>query len=211
MPDNPIVTRFQNEMDKEWKSSVLSLFERSFERKMSSRYLDWRYFDGTGNSFFSFIGKSDFLLSSYSVASLTLSNSYSSYQAALSMTTMTHPSARGRGYFPLLADDVYKTISKKGIGFVIGFMNSFSHKIFIRDLNWSDIYEIPTLKLNLSKSAVHSDYQSTSVKKDSKFELDYEPLKTHGLITAERSTAYLRWRYSKHPINQYENYAIEDG
>lgn len=193
-----------------WRVPLKVLFEHSFGRDLASNYLDWRYVNNENELFFSVIGDTKTLLSSYSVGLIQLVNKSKNYPTAISMTTMTHPSARGKNYFPVLAEDVYRRLAAHGTSLVWAFMNNASHRIFIRDLDWSDIYEIPTLTLDVSRQSKSINDGASRVTEDSQYVLDYQPVNYGDMIRTERTSEFLKWRYLNHPVNSYNNYVIEE-
>lgn len=209
MSTNPMILRISKANWNEWRLPLKVLFESSFGRDLSSDYLDWRYVNNQEEIFYSVIGETNSLLASYSVGPIRLTQNLTSHPTGISMTTMTHPNARGKGYFPVLAEDVYLRLANHGISFVWSFLNKVSHRIFIRDLKWSDIYEIPTLTLSLAGQFEALNDGAVRVTEDSEFVLDYQPINYGELIRTERTSDFLTWRYLDHPVNSYNNYVIE--
>jgi len=207
---DPIVSQINKANWDEWRAPLKVLFEHSFGRDLSSNYLDWRYVNNELDLFFSVIGDTNSLLASYSVGPIRLVNNSNSYSTGISMTTMTHPVARGKGYFPVIAKDVYLRLANHGASLVWGFMNSVSHRIFIRDLGWSDIYEIPTLTLDLTWQSESINDGVLRVSEDSLFILEYQPIDYGKFIRTERTSDFLKWRYLNHPINSYNNFVIQN-
>ena len=209
MAEKSVVIRSGNGNWVKWKASLEELFRTAFNRDISNEYLNWRYVTEGESGYFAVFGEVDDLLASYSVAPVRLFCNSNEYRTAISMTTMTHPIARGKGIFPKLAEDVYQRIATDGICMVWGFMNDLSHRIFIRDLNWYDIYEIPTMILDL-EAKVHSlTLESRRIVRDDLFQLKYHPIDLGSSIRVERTNDFLAWRYLDNPINDYKNYVIE--
>jgi hypothetical protein len=194
----------------EWLKSLQDLFSASFNSEVSSDYLEWRYYNNNQTDLlFCTGGEIGSASSSYSACPVELIQENSLISSMTSMTTMTRPSQQGKGWFPFLANELYARAGQCGIQLVWGFPNSRSHRTFIRDLGWTNIYEIPTLSLDLS---LHIPVPSlaTNVKRDDDFCLTYIPLSQDGLIKVRKSQEYLKWRYAAHPENEYCNYVIED-
>ena len=207
---DPIINQINKANWSEWRAPLKVLFEHSFGQDLSSNYLDWRYIHNEKDLFFSVIGGPNSLLASYSVDPIQLVKNLKNYSTGISMTTMTHPKARGKRYFPVLAEDVYLRLANHGTSFVWGFTNKVSHRIFIRDLKWSDIYEIPTFTLSLAEQFEARNDGGLRVTEDSQFVMNYHPINHGGLIRTERTSDFLRWRYLNHPVNSYNNYVIEE-
>ncbi|MDZ7543464.1 GNAT family N-acetyltransferase, partial [Clostridium perfringens] len=131
---------------------------------------------------------------------------------ALSMTTMTHPDFAGKGFFTKLANGVYEKMKESNYKTVLGFPNVNSHIGFVKKLGWKDIYEIPTLKLNLDNVRI-TDGSDFNIIEDNSFELDYSELLNNGnKINIYSNNESLIWRFKNNPINKYKNYVIsKDG
>jgi hypothetical protein len=195
--------------DRAWCVALSELFGHAFERQISPEYFYWRYAQSPKPSYFSVVDELSGLLASYSVAQCELIKNSKNHSSAISMTTMTHPWARGRAYFPTLAEDVYTQLVGVGVGLVWGFMNNLSHRIFIRDLGWSDVYEIPTLVLETKNCPTSLCDQEINVIEDNSFTLNYFDLQSKNSIHIVRTQAFLQWRYRDHPVNTYTNFVIE--
>lgn len=193
-----------------YKGRLEKLFHESFGKSIDPSYFDWRYINN----------HKDQLLFSLEVDAQTVAASYSAFpvdlecdgkvvRTALSMTTMTHPEWRGKGLFPKLATELY-TESKGEMAAIWGFPNANSHSTFINKLEWSDIYEIPTMALDLSKGHDGQRNDESLVKRDDEFLGEYSHKHDDGLIRVHKSREYLRWRYANNPVNRYENYTISE-
>ena len=195
----------------EWASTrerLEELFLASFARPIQPGYLDWRYADNThGDLFFSIETSPPDVVASYSLFPVALVVDAQTYATAMSMTTMTHPGWRGKGLFPKLAGELYAHASSKDLGAVWGFPNTSSHAQFIGKLGWKDIYEIPTMTLDLGKADPRLS-GSDSVSTDDSFALEYPDAPRDGLIRVNRTTPYLRWRYARNPVNAYRNFVL---
>ncbi len=133
------------------ESQILTLFRHSYGREMSEAYWNWRFRDAPAGPAVIFLTwDGDILAAHYAVTSLVLRIEGQDWLTGLSGTTMTHPDYRGQGLFPKLGRSTYAHMAKAGMGLVWGFPNVQSHRGFIRDLNWADIYEVPTLRLSVS-------------------------------------------------------------
>lgn len=191
--------------------SLQVLFSESFGSEISSEYLEWRYnYNNQDHLLFctgGVIGSAD---ASYSTCPVELIQGDSIFTTMVSMTTMTHPSQQGKGWFPFLAKELYRRAEENGIEFVWGFPNSRSHRTFIRDLSWTSIYEIPTMTLRLS-AQIMIPLSIAEVKRDDDFSLVYNSTPPDGLIRVNKSKEYLKWRYAEHPSNSYYNYVIVEG
>jgi hypothetical protein len=150
-------------------------------------------------------------VASYSMFPVTLTCAGDTFRTALSMTTMTHPDWRGKGFFPTLAEGLYREAAGLGVSLVWGFPNATSHPVFASKLAWRDIYEIPTMSLDLTASRLADSTRDANVVMDDAFALTYDAPPADDLIRVERSRRYLEWRYARNPVNVYHNYAIARG
>lgn len=193
------------------RDQLCTLFEASFNRKISVEYFDWRYFKNTSQKFhFAVFGNEGELSASYSACPIRMIYGKELFETAMSMTTMTHPNARGQGIFPKLALELYADMKVDGVSMVWGFPNANSHLTFIEKLGWRDIYEIPTLILEVANDAIAKFLPNETVVRDDDFLLEYTPVRHHDLICIEKSKQYLLWRYRRNPINTYQVFAIAE-
>jgi hypothetical protein len=192
------------------KGAVKELFLNSFGKPIPEEYLEWRYFDNEKKELLLAIEKDeDELVASYSAFPVDLILNQVVLQTAMSMTTMTHHKWRGKGLFPKLASELYEFMQNgSGILAVWGFPNANSHSAFGTKLFWSDIYEIPTLRLSLANVNLKNISQSNQVIRDDDFSLVYPSSPQDGLIRVNRTKKYLLWRYKKNPINKYQNFVL---
>lgn len=189
------------------RQNLEALFFESFGKQLSENYLDWRYcHENCSPLLFSVELDHDTPLASYSLCPIELQFNSSMLNTALSMTTMTHPKLRGKGLFPKLASELYEKAAHVGVRAVWGFPNANSHMTFITKLGWEDIYEIPTLRLELRKEQIAKYIDVDSPTEDSLFEMDYPEMPKDGLWRIKRSKDYLRWRYVQNPDNSYYNF-----
>ena len=98
-------------------------------------------------------------------------------------------------------------MSDRGMVMVWGFPNAMSHRGFISNLGWQDIYEIPTLRLHLSSqenvSAVYPSRVSELFYVDEQFDQLWEERRTDYDIIIRRDRSYMNWRYFLNPMEKY--------
>lgn len=200
------------------EAAIRALFKRSFAREMRADFWQWRFAENPFDELFIELAwDGDVLAGHYAVSPVVLSVDGEEWPTALSMTTMTHPDYRGRGLFTTLAASLYARMEAQGIRMVWGFPNSQSHRGFIRDLGWRDLYEVPTFSIVLTDSAVKRIPQASGgVVEVDAFDSTFDDLWTRSrrddVVLTRRDSKYLRWRYSDHPINQYDVIAkVADG
>lgn len=191
---------------------IRKLFLASFNRDISIEFLTWRYKNNPSDDFlFSTHKEEDNLLASYSVSPSQVSIGKKTFSAALSMTTMTHPSARGKGLFPNLASKLFRRMEKKGYALILAFANAQSHNVFIKKLSFKDLYEIPTMNLEFKNVRLNSLEVEKNIIKDDSLDLDYSHLKKQSLFSIKKDFVSLKWRYIDNPENEYHIYSIVNG
>lgn len=187
------------------------LFMDCFNKKISKKFLEWRYINNPIEDMLVNVAlDNDKIIANYSVSPCKIWINGNIEKAALSMTTMTHPSFRGKGLFTKLANGLYERMEKSDYKAVIGFPNNNSHLTFVKKLNWKDIYEIPTMKLDLLRTNNLRIYNNFNIINDKDFLLDYSKLisNSNNKIKIYKDLEYLKWRFRDNPINKYDNYVL---
>jgi GNAT superfamily N-acetyltransferase len=193
---------------------ILALFEASFGRPLSLAYWRWCYRDHpAGGPWIELAWDGDRLASHYAVCATTLSIEGKPVPAALSMTTMTHPAYRGRGLFPRLAKRLYARLEAERIALVYGFPNAASHRGFVRELGWRDLYEIPTLRLSLAATSPREQPPQVQpmAAPDARLDRLWQRIKTRFAVWSWRDARHLTWRFAASPDGGYTFAAWEDG
>jgi GNAT superfamily N-acetyltransferase len=197
--------------------AILRLFEASFQRPLAIEFWRWRYLENpAGGPWVELAWDGDQLAAHYALSASTLCVDGREVPAALSMTTMTHPNYRGRGLFPQLAERLYaRFAAAAGGAAVYGFPNVSSHRGFVRDLAWRDIYEIPTLRVSTS-SAAPAKESDRSLRvldaPDERFDRLWERLRSRFSVWTCRDARHLAWRLNARSGNNYRLAAWhEDG
>lgn len=189
---------------------IQKLFLCSFNREISKEFLIWRYANNPfKDTLFSVKYVDQQIISSYSASPCYLNIAGENKKTAISMTTMTHPIHRGEGIFPKLAHELYISMEDKGYYMIWGFPNNNSHRKFIKNLEWQDIYEIPTMVLDLNK---HKNEEKIKYDTDNYFDLTYNNAKSFNeFVSVFKDKNYLKWRYAKNPFNKYTNIIVSNG
>jgi GNAT superfamily N-acetyltransferase len=197
------------------KKHILELFRQSYGRDLDERFWAWRFRDGpagTGVIYLSWDG--DVLAAHYAVTPVIMRINGQDWLTGLSGTTMTHPDYRGRGLFPRLAQRTYAYMTEAGMGLVWGFPNALSHRGFVCNLEWVDIYEVPTFRLSLQgrlSLPTPSDDVVESEGFDARFDRLWKRVKDGYPIITRRDRPYLQWRYVENPAERYRILAhVED-
>lgn len=186
---------------------ILKLFEQSYGRSLGDKIWAWRFRDNpAGCGVIDLAWDGNVLASHYAVTSVRVRIGDQSCLTGLSGTTMTHPDYRGRGLFPILARKTYSRMAELGMAMVWGFPNALSHRGFIRDLGWRDIYEIPKFQLLLDSRVKMSSPQEYIIPLnsfDERFDHLWDRVKDNYSIIVQRDRIYLQWRYIQNPSERY--------
>ncbi|MDR7857538.1 GNAT family N-acetyltransferase [Tissierella sp.] len=192
------------------EESILHLFERSFDRKMSYDYWKWRYMDNP-NIYENLINLAleDNIVGHYAVSPVPLFINAIKYNSALSMTTMIDPEYRGRGLFTNLAKDLINCTQE--LDLIFGVPNENSVKGFVEKLDFKLIKEIPMLE---SKSLSREYYFNSCCVYIEKFDERFNDLFTRCIdkykIITTRKSEHLNWRFIDNPVNEYKTLAYID-
>ena len=189
------------------ESLILSLFKECFVKEMTKEYWKWRFVKNPINQIFIQLAwDNENLASHYAVSPIVVSIEDKDYLTSLSMTTMTRPDYRGLKLFPCLANLVYDQMVKLDYIMVWGFPNPKSHQVFVRDLYWTDLYEIPTMQLKITQDTKKHTNETSM---DDQFALNYvDNIYSTGRIHVKKNSEYSKWRYRDDPINKYTNLVI---
>lgn len=193
---------------------ILELFQLVFKKEMPFAYWKWRFLNNpVAQPMIWLMWENDVLIGHYAVSPLQLRIDNNVNLAALSMTTMTHPSYEGRGIFTKLANKLYEEeFNQSNLEIVYGFPNRYSHRGFINQLHWEDIAEIPTLSLLTKDFRFGKIKTSYIIEEVSYFSTHHSETYTTILenydIKVERSATYLNWRYFDNPISKYRVFEL---
>jgi hypothetical protein len=188
-----------------------ALFFKSFKRDVPKSFFEWRYLN---NPFKEILAAFEMdgmeLVGNYSACPCLLGHDTKEYKSAMSMTTMTDPAYFGRGIFTKLAKELYLHMLASGYALIWGFPNADSHPGFKNKLYWIDIYEIPTMILDLNKLRKTNKSAENAVFRDDSFSLDYSSTQNYDdCIHVKKNRAYLKWRYLFNPQHEYKNYVLK--
>ena len=196
------------------ESHILALFHQSYGRYLDKQTWAWRFQDNpAGPGVIDLSWDGDVLAGHYAVSSVVLRINGHDRLTGLSGTTMTHPNYRGRGLFPILARRTYTRMAQSDMAIVWGFPNWASHRSFVRDLDWINIWEVPTFRLSLtgrlSLPAVRDNVVELE-EFDDRFDHLWEWVKDDYQVIVKRDRRHLQWRYVQNPTEQYRILAYLD-
>lgn len=193
---------------------ISSLFKVVFKRNLPLDFWRWRYQDNPfGGSIIKLMFHGDTLVGHYAVHRIKVVVDGKEKEAALSMTTMTHPDYRGRGIFPELARCVYKQCEDYGIELVFGFPNENIYRSRVEKLGWIGFGKVQAWFLEniQEKGTSESQYVIREIMHfDDRFDLLWEKAKPDSGFILPRTKVYLNWRYFLKPGNEYHVVALID-
>lgn len=188
------------------EQAILDLFAITFRRELPRAWWEWRFRNTPpGPGVIVLAREGGRLAAHYAVAAIRLSIDGRDVVSGLSGTTMTHPDFRGGRLFPSLARATYDEMLREGMQLVWGFPNSQSHRGFVRDLGWSDIWEIPTfrVRLPLAKPVPSAADVTFCTGPLDGFDDLWRAMRTRHRVIAARDAATIEWRYRANPTEQY--------
>ncbi len=198
------------------EKQILELFGHAFApRQLSLPYWSWRFQDNPyGPAVIELAWQNDRLVAHYAVTRLMMRIAGETLCAGLTGTVMTHRDFRGRGLLSALGRKAYQDMADQGIKLVWGFPNSTSHRTFVRDLHWRDIYEVPMFRLPLNALKAPSLQNNPCVREgidvDERFDRLWRRVCGDYDMVVCRNRAYLAWRLAK-PTERYRVVTFSDG
>lgn len=187
-----------------------ALHKQSFHQEMTEKEIRWRYLDNPRQDILAcFAVDEGRLVANYSASPVHLIWDGNPIKSAQSLNTMTHPDYMGRGLFVELASRLYHSMAENGYRLIFGFPNYISNRTFLTRLAWNDIYEVPTLTLDLHQ------YKRVTIPSevltDDGFLLDHSDCVYTEGIAVNKDPSYMKWRFADHPTYQYHTFVICDG
>jgi len=193
---------------------LVDLFKLCYKKKVhyyySAAYFKWRQlYNPFEETLTSVVIEQDRVVASYSGFPCLMNINNKKVMALYALNAATHPDYKGKGYFYRLAKGLTDFAKGKGYKMIIGFPNYNSHRIVVRKLGRKDIYEIPTMMVDLKENKAHLPVTAPT---DNEFSLDYEQFASPtDLNSIQKNQAYLKWRYADNPVEDYTNFVVADG
>jgi Acetyltransferase (GNAT) domain len=191
---------------------IQRLFRSAFHREVPESYLTWRLAANLDSQPIVTIHKqSGQIAAHYASTPLTVNVRGQHKRATLSVLGMTDPNFRGQGLFKTVFRAHETELRQQGFAFTYGFPNRNSDPIFLTDLGWLPIYEIPNYYLDLARPQRIRPSMGAVVFDDRFDRFDYNAfVERDGLICQPRNNDFLRWRYAHNPVNSYSNLVAAD-
>jgi Acetyltransferase (GNAT) domain len=190
---------------------ILELFKIVFKKEMSLEYWNWRFIKNPMDRIqIKLMFDGEILAGHYAVSPQQLIVDGRPYEAALSMTTMTHPDYAGKGIFTKLASTLYSDFYlSKTLDIVYGFPNDNSHYAFVNKLGWTDICSITTYSVSGFKAKEVKGTKLITRFVDDHYKTFINSVNNYN-VYLNRTTAWFNWRYFDNPANKYVAYEIND-
>lgn len=198
------------------EQEIRNLFKVSFGRELDAKFWKWRFMDNPSDPdrlFIHLMWDGPVLAGHYAVSPVRMNIAGQERLTALSMTTMTHPEYAGRGIFTQLAESVYRELQRAGYYMVWGFPNHNSHYGFVRRLEWTDIYQVPMLRVmrpHLRRSTSLSARVQIIERFDDRVDALLESALGAEKFWVVRDEQYLNWRYISEPSHKYTALGLWD-
>jgi len=196
---------------------IAKTFQKAFGVEFNVKSWEWRFLNNpfTDKVYINYLKVDNVLASYYAVSPVNLIVDGKTYKIALSNMTMTHPDYQGKGYFKMLANDLFGKLKEDGFVGVFGFANQNSHYGFRKNLGWIDLAGLNSFsvdkndfRLNLLKNIEGVVYTESSLNL-SHIQKAKELICSNQKIVPDRSENFLSWRLLKNPSNQYHTLVVE--
>lgn len=193
---------------------IVELFQTCFNRELSEKHWRWRYLENpVGLGVICLVWDGDTLVAHHAVSCVGLCVQGQICVLGLGGGAMTHPSYRGYGLYREAAQWTWKRMAERNMPVAVAFANPLSHRLIVRDLEFVDLYEIPTFRLSLPPV---SDFSRSTERilelkdLDHRFDRLWNRVSDDYTVIAQRNRDYLQWRYLRHPAKQYRILAYVD-
>ncbi|MCB2219439.1 MAG: GNAT family N-acetyltransferase [Bacteroidetes bacterium] len=196
---------------------ISDTFQKAYGIPLNIKSWEWRFLNNpvTEKVYINYIEINGVLAAYYAVSPVNILIDGQSHKIALSNMTMTHPDHQGKGYFKMLAKDLYKKLKEDGYIGVFGFANQNSHYGFRKNLGWIDLAGLNSFsvdkndfRLNLLKKIEGANYTEAALNL-SHIQRAKELICSKQKIVPDRSENFLSWRLLKNPSNQYHTLLVE--
>lgn len=193
---------------------IFELFRACFGRDLSERRWRWRYLENpVGQGVICLAWDGDTLVAHHAVSCVGLRVQGQNWVLGLGGGAMTHPNYRGYGLYREAAQWTWERMAARSMPVAMAFANPFSHRLIVRDLEFVDIYEIPTFRLSLPPASGFSGATEGIIELrdvDDRFDQLWIRVCDDYAVIAQRNRDYLRWRYVRHPTERYRILAYLD-
>jgi hypothetical protein len=185
---------------------LINLFKLSFGLDISEEYLKWRYLENPINDLIvSVVLDNQKLVHSRASIPCVMHLNGEEIKTITMTNAMVHPLYRRKGVFSK-GRFFGEYVVQMGYRLVWAFPNNLTHRLSVTSLGFRDVYEIPTMQLDLDSPCKP---RLAACETDHQFKMDYSELyKSSSLNFVIKSEAYLKWRYFKNPLDDYFNFVL---
>jgi hypothetical protein len=202
-----IVKDFSREEFGDCLSQFCELYRKCFNGYIDEEIVKQRFIENPYNEFFMFAAmEKNKLIAVRCACPLRIIVGGKVKKAAIPLNAMTDPKYAGNNLYEKLSHLLYDKMKKEEIAVKFSFSNNISHRILINRLNYGDIYEIPTLELEVSPQ----DYIKETGFVNCSFD-DLEAKKFHARVMIAKEQQYIDWRYKNAVDRRYLSAHNENG
>ncbi len=184
----------------------INLFKLSFDQDISEEYIKWRYLENPINDLIvSVVLDNQKLVHSRASIPCMMQVNGEIIKTFTTTNAMVHPLYRKKG---ILSNAIffYEHVLQMDYRLVWIFPNNITHRMAVKNFGFRDVYEIPTMQLNLDRKVKP---EAVTCETDHCFNLDYSELyKSSTLNCIIKDEPYLKWRYFKNPLDDYSNFVV---
>lgn len=199
------------------EESCLELYNHVFPGEMTIDFWKWLYSDNpAGKRFIETAWDGERMIGLYGAVAVGMSRGGFFFNGALSVAAVTRPEYRYRGVFSALGKELYRRAEEGGIGAVYGFPTKHSLHGFQKSLGWDHILQGKVLFSSVSADRVFvpSVLKLYNVESPGKeFDMLWKRLGGgvfRDSVLLARDSAYVDWRFFKHPAKKYSIALAED-
>ncbi len=180
---------------------LCDLLKTGFRAPATVEILSWRYLENPlGEALIAVCEENGEIIGSYAALPTHVSMLGKDKKAALVTNLVTHPEHFGKGIFVSAMKMLCDELKMQKYSFAYVFPNYNSNKIFYTSLGWKDVYEIPTMQLEMSQNPDFSFLPHGNVEKIKICDVRWQ---ASAPICVAKGNEYLEWRYQNHPTNKY--------
>ncbi|WP_195265607.1 GNAT family N-acetyltransferase [Clostridium sp. 1001275B_160808_H3] len=182
-------------------------------KDLSRDYFLWRYLNNPIDDFILCIAReNNKMIASYLVLPINLVVDDEIIKSGISMPILVRPDFRNNGLSCELAIKVYEKLKERDYKLLLGFPNEICHYNLVKKFGFEDIYEIPTLKLEIKDKDIYHinrcDIQKVYIDNEYNFNYSLVLKNDSNKIKIYKDANYLRWLFRENPMEKYNNYVV---
>ncbi|WP_195428475.1 GNAT family N-acetyltransferase [Clostridium sp. D46t1_190503_E9] len=182
-------------------------------KDISRDYFLWRYLNNPIDDFILCIAReNNKMIASYLVLPINLVVDDEIIKSGISMPILVRPDFRNNGLSCELAIKVYEKLKERDYKLLLGFPNEICHYNLVKKFGFEDIYEIPTLKLEIKDKDIYHinrcDIQKVYIDNEYNFNYSLVLKNDSNKIKIYKDANYLRWLFRENPMEKYNNYVV---